>query len=76
MIFPAAEVSPAERQTAFDHLRAALPPLAERAAEYLAVLQAAPLWPLAQRLLPPLSVVATSRLEIVVDQPEVPTARE
>jgi hypothetical protein len=62
------EVSPAARQAALENLRAKLPGLAQTVAEHLAVLLAVDRSGLADKLLPPLSVLATSRLQLVLDK--------
>jgi hypothetical protein len=62
------ETSPATRQKALADLQARLPRLAQTAAEHLEVLLAADQKGLAEKLLPHLSVLATSRLQMVVDK--------
>ncbi len=62
------ETNPAARQKALADLQARLPRLAQSAAEHLAVLLAADQKGLAEKLLPPLSVLATSRLQMVVEK--------
>jgi pSer/pThr/pTyr-binding forkhead associated (FHA) protein len=62
------EVSPEVRQAAGDNLRAKLPGLGQAVAEHLAVLLAIDRAGLADKLLPPLGVLATSRLQMVLEK--------
>jgi len=69
MMLPSpAETSPAAREKALADLQTRLPRLAQTAAEHLAVLLAADQKGLAEKLLPHLSVLATSRLQMVVEK--------
>ncbi len=62
------ETNPAARREALAGLQARLPRLAQTVAEHLAVLLAADQKGLAEKLLPFLSVLATSRLQMIVDK--------
>jgi predicted component of type VI protein secretion system len=68
MVLPPSDANQAARQAAMENLRAKLPGLAEAVAEHLAVLLAMDRTGLADKLLPPLRVLATSHLQMVLDK--------
>lgn len=71
IIFQSVETSQAARQAAIENLRAKLPRLAQAAADHLTIVLASEQKGLADRLLPSLTVLATSRLQMVLDKTPV-----